>query len=66
MTVKSLYNQKPWITKAIWDAINTCTTAYNLGRLSGNMDNYKAAAYNITGPVKQAKRDSGKKVELQF
>ena len=46
-TVKSLHNQKPWITRTIRDAINTLTTAHNLGLQPENMDNYKAAAYNV-------------------
>ncbi len=65
-TVKSFHNQKPWITRTIWDAINTRTAAYNLGLQSGNMDNYKAAAYNVRRAVKEAKGDYGKEVQLQF
>ncbi len=45
--VTSFHSQKPWITRTILDAINTCTAAYNLGLQSRNMDNYKAAAYNV-------------------
>ncbi len=48
------------------DAINTRTAAYNLGLQSGNMDSYKAAAYNVRREVKDAKGDYGKKVQLKF
>ena len=33
---------------------------------SGNINNYKAATYNMRRAVKEAKRDNSKKVELQF
>lgn len=65
-TIKSFHNQKPQITRTIWDAINTHTATCNLELQSGNMNNYKAAAYNVRRAVKEAKRDYGKKVELQF
>ncbi len=43
-----------------------CHKHMHLELQSGNMDNYKAAAYNVRRAVKEAKRDYGKKVELQF
>ncbi len=42
------------------DYQNTHTAAYNLGLHSGNMDNYKAAAYDVRRAVKEAKGDYGK------
>lgn len=55
------HNQKPLITKTISNAI-TCTAAYNSGLMSGNMDNYKTEAYNVSRALKEAKRDNGKTV----
>ncbi len=65
ITVKSFHNQKPWITRNIRDAINTHIASYNRGLQSGNMANYKAAAYNVRRVVREAKGDCGKKVELK-
>lgn len=38
---------------------NTRTEAYDLWLQSGNMDSYKAAAYNVRTPVKGGKKGLG-------
>ncbi|KAK1792540.1 hypothetical protein P4O66_012480 [Electrophorus voltai] len=37
-------NQKPWVNKS------SRTAAYNAGIISGNMDEYKSAAYGVRSP----------------
>ncbi|KAK1790955.1 hypothetical protein P4O66_014791 [Electrophorus voltai] len=46
-TIKMLPNQKPWVDKTICEALNSRTAAYNAGIISGNMDEYKSAAYGV-------------------
>lgn len=66
VTVKTFPNQKPWINKTIRDALNMRTATYNSGLETGNMDDYKAASYNVRKAVREAKRKYGEKVESQF
>ncbi|KAK1799610.1 hypothetical protein P4O66_000381 [Electrophorus voltai] len=47
ITIKKFPNQKPWVDKTIREALNSCTAAYNAGIISGNMDEYKSAAYGV-------------------
>ncbi|KAK1786155.1 hypothetical protein P4O66_017870, partial [Electrophorus voltai] len=63
---RSFPNQKPWVNKTTRDALNFCTAAYNVGIISGNMDEYKSAAYGVHRAVREAKRRYGRKLETQF
>ncbi|KAK1784324.1 hypothetical protein P4O66_019106, partial [Electrophorus voltai] len=45
ITIKKFSNQKPWVDRTIREALNSRTAAYNAGIISGNMDEYKSAAY---------------------
>ncbi|KAK1802734.1 hypothetical protein P4O66_021276, partial [Electrophorus voltai] len=65
-TIKTFPNQKPWVDRTIREALNSRTTAYNAGIISGNMDEYKSAAYGVRRAVREAKRRYGKKLETQF
>ncbi|KAK1804661.1 hypothetical protein P4O66_020656 [Electrophorus voltai] len=63
---KTFPNRKPWVHKTICKALNSRTAAYNAGIISGNMDEYKSAAYGVRRAVREAKRRYGKKLETQF
>ncbi|KAK1798194.1 hypothetical protein P4O66_000687 [Electrophorus voltai] len=65
-TIKKFPNQKPWVEKTIHEALNSGTAAYNGGIISGNMDEYKSAAYRVRRVVREAKRRYGRKLETQF
>ncbi|KAK1804253.1 hypothetical protein P4O66_020290 [Electrophorus voltai] len=64
--IKTFPNQKPWVDKTIREALNSRTAAYNAGIISGNMDEYKSAAYGVRRAVREAKRRYGRKLETQF
>ncbi|KAK1804591.1 hypothetical protein P4O66_020585 [Electrophorus voltai] len=66
ITIKEFPNQKPWVDKTIREALNSRTAAYNTGLISGNMDEYKSAAYGVRRAVREAKRRYGRKLETQF
>ncbi|KAK1787161.1 hypothetical protein P4O66_017536, partial [Electrophorus voltai] len=66
ITIKKFSNQKPWVDRTIRKALNSRTAAYNVGIISGNMDEYKSAAYGVRRVVREAKRRYGKKLETQF
>ncbi|KAK1802517.1 hypothetical protein P4O66_021800 [Electrophorus voltai] len=66
ITIKKFSNQKPWVDRTIREALNSRTAAYNAGIISGNMDEYKSAAYGVRRAVREAKRGYGKKLETQF
>ncbi|KAK1806971.1 hypothetical protein P4O66_005464, partial [Electrophorus voltai] len=66
ITIKKFSNQKPWLDRTIRKALNSPTAAYNAGIISGNMDEYKSAAYGVCRAVGEAKRRYGKKLEIQF
>lgn len=53
-TVKSLHNQKPWITRVIQGSIILQTTANHLGLLSGNMNIYNAAVCDVWRAIKKS------------
>ncbi|KAK1784066.1 hypothetical protein P4O66_021738, partial [Electrophorus voltai] len=59
-------NPKPWVDRTIREALNSRTAAYNAGIISGNMDEYKSAAYGVRRAVREAKLRYGKKLETQF
>lgn len=52
--IRKFPNQKPWVDKNIRDALRSRTAAYNEGLISGNMDLYKAASYNVRSAVRKA------------
>ncbi|XP_041962711.1 uncharacterized protein LOC121720538 [Alosa sapidissima] len=64
--MKTYPNQKPWVNHSIREALNEQTAAYRSGLLSGNMEEYKAATYNLRRMVKEAKRRYGEKIRSQF
>ncbi|KAK1806255.1 hypothetical protein P4O66_000131 [Electrophorus voltai] len=66
ITIKKFSNQKPWVDRTIREALNSRTAAYNAGIISGNMDEYKSAAYGVRRAVREAKRRYGKKLETRF
>ncbi|KAK1803647.1 hypothetical protein P4O66_020754, partial [Electrophorus voltai] len=66
ITIKKFSNQKPWVDRTIREALNSRTAAYNAGIISGNMDEYKSAAYGVRRAVREAKRRYGRKLETQF
>lgn len=61
--VRTFPNQKPWVDNTVRHALRSRTTAYNVGLLTGNMEEYKAASYNVRRAVKEAKRRYGRKLE---
>ncbi|KAK1784304.1 hypothetical protein P4O66_003692 [Electrophorus voltai] len=66
ITIKKFSNQKHWVDRTIHEALNSSTAAYNVGIISGNMDEYKSAAYGVRRAMREAKRRYGKKLETQF
>ncbi|KAK1789806.1 hypothetical protein P4O66_015687, partial [Electrophorus voltai] len=46
-TIKKFPNQKPWVDKTIREALNSRAAVYNVGIISGNMDEYKSAACRV-------------------
>ncbi|KAK1802675.1 hypothetical protein P4O66_004308 [Electrophorus voltai] len=65
-TIKKFPNQKPWVDKTIREALNSHTAAYNAEIISGNMEEYKSAAYGVRRAVREAKRRYRRKLEIQF
>ncbi|KAK1788558.1 hypothetical protein P4O66_002420 [Electrophorus voltai] len=65
-TIKKFPNQKRWVDKSIREALNSRTAAYNAGIISGNMDEYKSAAYGVRRAVREAKWHYRRKLETQF
>ncbi|XP_060799566.1 E3 ubiquitin/ISG15 ligase TRIM25-like [Neoarius graeffei] len=61
--VRTFPNQKPWVDNTIRDTLRSRTAAYNTGLLTGNMEEFKAASYNVRKAVKEAKRRYGRKLE---
>ncbi|KAK1803718.1 hypothetical protein P4O66_021122 [Electrophorus voltai] len=57
-TIKKFPNQKPWVDRTIREALNSCTAAYTTGIISGNMDEYKSAAYGVRRVVREETRDT--------
>ncbi|CDQ85446.1 unnamed protein product [Oncorhynchus mykiss] len=62
MTVKTFPNQNPWIDGNIRAKLKALTTAFNHGRVTGNMTEYKQCSFSL----KQAKCQYRDKVESQF
>lgn len=62
---KKFPNQQPWIYKNICDALNIGTAPYNSGLNTGNMDDCKAASYNVREAVWEAKWNFRENVKSQ-
>jgi hypothetical protein len=62
VTIRTKPNQKPWIDGSIRAKLKAQTTAFNHGKVTGNMVKYKQCSYALRKAIKQA-RD---KVESQF
>jgi hypothetical protein len=48
-------NQKPWIDGDIHAKLKVQTTAFNHGKVTGNMAEYKQCSYSLRKAIKQAK-----------
>ena len=66
VTIKTFPNQKPWIDGSIRAKLKAQNTAFNHGKATGNMPEYTQCSYSLRKASKQAKRQNGDKVELQF
>ena len=66
MTIKTYPNQKLWIDGSIRAKLNEQTTAFNHGKVTGNMAEYKQCSYSLRKAIKQAKCQYRDKVESQF
>ncbi|CDR18153.1 unnamed protein product [Oncorhynchus mykiss] len=65
-TIKTFPNQKPWIDGSIRVKLKAQTTAFNQGKVTRNMTEYKQCSYSLRKAIKQAKRQYRDKVESQF
>ena len=63
--VKPCPKQKPWIDGGIRAKLKVGTTAFNHGKVTGNMVEYKQCSYSLRKAIKQAKRQYRDKVESQ-
>ncbi|XP_045570721.1 uncharacterized protein isoform X1 [Salmo salar] len=66
VTIKTYSNQKPWIDGSICAKLEARSTAFNHGKVTGNMVEYKQCSYSLRKAIKQAKRQYRDKVESQF
>ena len=64
VTIKTFPNQKPWIDGSIRAKLKARTTAFNHGKATANMTEYKQCSYSHRKTIKQAKREFRDKVEL--
>ncbi|CDQ59754.1 unnamed protein product [Oncorhynchus mykiss] len=65
-TIKTFPNQKPWIDGSIRAKLKAQTTAFNQGKATRNMTEYKQCSYSLRKAIKQAKRQYRDKVESQI
>ena len=56
VVMKTYPNQKPWIDGSIHIKLKVRTIAFNHGKVTGNMDEYKWCSYSLRMAIKQAKR----------
>jgi hypothetical protein len=63
VTIKTFRNQKPWIDGSICAKLKARTNAFNHGKVTGNMTEYKQCSYSLRKAIKQAKRQYRNKVE---
>ena len=66
VTIKTYPNQKPWMDGGIRKKLKARSTAFNHGKRSGDMAEYKQCSYSLHKAIKQAKCWYRDKVELQF
>ena len=66
MTIKTFPNQKPWIDGSIRAKLKAQTTAFNHGKVTVNMVEYKQCSYSLRKAIKQTKHQYRDKVESQF
>ncbi len=66
VTIRTFWNQKPWVDRSIRDAVNHRTAAYNAGLLSGNMSDYKTLCYALRRAVRAAKLRYRERIESHF
>lgn len=64
--IKVFPNQKPWVDRAVRTAITAHTAAYNAELISGDVSEYKKAAYGLRKTVKSAKSRYKDRVEADF
>ena len=62
-TIKTVPNQKPWIDGSIRAKLKARTTAFNQGKVTGNMTEYKQCSYSLRKAIK-AKRQYRDKVRV--
>jgi hypothetical protein len=65
-SIKTFPNQKPRIDGRIRAKLKARTTAFNQGKVTGNMTEYKQCSHSLRKAIKQAKRQYRDKVESQF
>ena len=61
-TIKTFPTQKPWIDGSIRVKLKARTTAFNQGKVAGNMTEYKHCSYSLRKTIKQAKSQYRHKV----
>ena len=66
VTFKSYPNQKLWIDGSIRAKLKARTTAFNHGKATGNMAEYKYSSHSLRKAIKEAKYQYRDKVESQF
>ena len=64
--VKVFPKQKAWVDGTVKAALTGQTSTYNVGIISGDMTEYKVAAYGLRRTVKDAKRRYKDKVKADF
>ena len=64
--IKVFPNQKPWVDGTVRAALSARTAAYNAGISTGDMMDYKVAAYGLRKTVKAAKCRYKDRVEADF
>jgi hypothetical protein len=65
-SIKTFPNQKPCIDGSICTKMKARTTAFNQGKVTGNMTEYKQCSYSFRKAIKQAKCQYRGEVESQF
>ena len=65
-TIKTVPNQKPWIDGSIRTKLKARTSAFNEGKATGNMTEYKQCSFSLRKAIKQARGQYRDKVESQF
>ena len=66
VTIKTFPNQKTWIDCSICAKLKARTNAFNHGKATGNMSEYKQCSYSLRKAIKQAKCQYRDIVESQF